>query len=159
MPYEINSSPEETADLFKSFHRAVDSRTRHRLIDEAPLPSGCVLSFKVARSETHDQDRINLPKDLALSMDRVWGRVISLREEKESANTETKACANVLLKIPFWDSKVNAYRSFFARTNAYFSNFAPRQPDSMSWNLVRGDIISGLLQRPFIPPSIPFAPE
>ena len=119
MPYEIDSTPDYTTDLFKSFHRAPDFRSKHRLIAEAPPPGGFVLSFKVARSDARDQDWVDLPKALALSMGRVWGRVISLREGSDSANTETRARDNVLLWIPFWGSKQGAYRSAFARTNAF----------------------------------------
>ena len=153
MPYEIDSLPSDTADLFRSFHRAPDASSKRKLILDAPLPEGCGISLKMPRSDTLDQDRINLPQSVARSMDRVYGRVISIREERDSANTLTRASANVLLRISFWDANAYAYRSFFVRSNAYFSNFAPRQPDQMSWNLVRGDLITGILQRPFIPPT------
>ena len=152
MPYEIESTPTETADLSRSPHRAADASTRRKMISGAPLPVGCNVSLKNSRSEVLDQDRINLPQSVALSMDRVYGRVISIREERDSANTLTKASANVMLRIPFWDANAYAYRSVFVRSSAYFSNFAPRQPDQLSWNMVRGDLITGILQRPFIPP-------
>ena len=152
MPYEITSLPADTADLFRPFHRAPDAAIRRRLIVDSSLPEGCEVSLKVSKSETHDQDRLNLPQSIALSLDRVWGRAISIREETDTANTDTRASANVLLRIPFWDAKAYAYRPVFVRSTAFFSNFAPRCPDNMKWNLVRGDLISGILQKPLIPP-------
>ena len=153
MPYEITSTPWETAKIFKDLHRAEDFAARQRILLTAPLPEGCSATLKTPRSETLDQDRLNLPKDLAYSIDRVWGRVISLREEKvNSANTLIPGCADVLLRIPFWGGYKSAYRSVFVRTSAYLSNFAPRTPDHMDWTIARGDIVSGIVMRLTIPP-------
>ena len=88
MPYEITSTPRDTADIFNDLHRAEDFTARQKVLLAAPLPDGCNTTLKTPKSETFDQDRSNLPKELAYEIDRVWGRVISLREEKvNSANT------------------------------------------------------------------------
>ena len=147
MVYEILKIPEDTADLFRSFRAAPDFTIRRRLIRDAPLPKGCTFSLKVNRSETLDRDRINLPLEVARAMGKVWGVVISIRGGTDSANTDSPASGQILPKIPFWGNDRLAYRSVFVRSAAYFANFTPRQPDNLSWNITRGDVISGLLQR------------
>ena len=149
MVYEIRSTPLDTAELLKSLHAAPDLATRNKMIQESPLPRGCSISLKREKSDLHDQDRICLPRLLALEMDRVWGVIVAIKPETFSANSFSPACAQVLLKIPFWDDDAHSYRSFFARTSAYFANFAPRCPDNMAWTLSRGDVVSGILQRLF----------
>ena len=148
MVYEITSTPRETADLFRSFHAAPDTATRRSLIEEAVLPSNSRVELKVKGSAVFDQDRINLSRSMAKQIDKVWGLVVSLRPEVTSANTDSPACAQVLIRIPFWDQTAYAYRSLFARINTFFADFAPRQPDSLDWAISRGDIVCGLVQRP-----------
>ena len=156
MVYEYTTSPEEIATLFREFHRAPDFVTRQRLIRDSTLPKDCNISLKIARSKTHDQDRINLPKSITSLLDKVWGVVISLRKEDDSANTDTPASAHVLLKIPYWDGEKQAYRSVFVRTIAFFGNFCPQRPDKALWSIRRGDIVCGLLQRLHTYPIPPF---
>lgn len=151
MVYEVKTTPRDIADLFRSFHNAPDYATRQRRMETAELPSGSRIELKVDRSETMDQDRLCLPKDMALSIDKVWGLVVSLRPENSSANTNSPACAQVLLRFPYWEEKAYGYRSVFVRVNAFFADFAPVQPDKLDWTLTRGDIVCGLVQKPLIP--------
>ena len=147
MVYEYITSPEDIATLFKEFHRAPDFVSRQRAIREAPLPKDCNIALKIPRSKIHDQDRLNLSKSMASLLDKVWGIVISIRGEEDSANTDTPASANVLLKIPFWDDESRCYRSIFVRAIAFFAGFCPRISTNSAWSIKRGDIIFGILQR------------
>ena len=153
MVYELPSLPLGTSDLFRSFHRESDYHARRMLMETDLLPSGCAIELKVAKSDVFDQDRVNLPKAMAMSIDKVWGVVVSLKEEtaNPSANTNSPASAQILIRLPFWDQALYGYRSFFARVTAFFADFAPRQPDNLAWTVTRGDVVCGLLQRPKYP--------
>ena len=59
-------------------------------------------------------------------------------------------CAQVMLRLSWWDSASENYRSVFARTSAYASHYTPRTASKRGCNLVRGDIISGIIQKPLI---------
>ena len=145
--YELQSTPLDTAQLFRPFHRESDRQARRILMENAPLPSGSRIELKVERPCVFDQDRLNLPRKIAMQMDKCWGRVISISDVNASANTDTPACAQVLIHIPFWDYETCAYRSVFTRIDAFFADFAPRQPDDLHWAITRGDIVCGIIQR------------
>ena len=91
------STPSETAGLFRSFHAATSRAARDVLVSRAPLPRGSSVVFKIEKSATHDQDRLNLSKSHAESIDKVWGMVIGIKDAFYSANTLTPACIQVLL--------------------------------------------------------------
>ena len=151
MVFETIYQPGDTAAIFHALHRAENFTDRNRLIGESPPTKGCSISPKMKNSDTHDQGRICLPQSLAAEIDKVWGVVIALKPEGYSENTLSPARAQILLKIPFWDKASSSYRSFYARTSAYFANFAPKCPDNLSWAITRGDIVSGILQKLEIP--------
>ena len=151
MVYKIFSSVEDFANLFRSFHYAPDTDARSRLVKSAPFPPGTSVTFKVKKSETLDQDRIHLPLALTSRLDRVYGIIASIKPSYKSANTHYPACAQVLLRLPWWDDDSKASRSLYVRTNAHTAGFAPRIAHNASFTMRRGDVITGLIHRPSSP--------
>ena len=99
------TDPTDTAELFRSFRAAPSRAERDRLVSLAPLPKGSTVVFKIDKSATHDQDRINLSRGHASSIDKVWGMVVGIKEADHSANTLTPACIQVLLTGGARDSR------------------------------------------------------
>ena len=149
MTYERYSDPADTAALFRSFRTAPTKAARDALVKCAPLPVGSSICFRVDKSETLDQDRLNLPKGHAASMDKVRGIVAAIKDASSSANTHTPACLQVLPKISWWGREESRNRSVFVRTNAYSAGFTPRVITCHPHNVARGDIIFGLIHRLF----------
>ena len=115
MVYEITSKPADAAELLRSFPRAPGFLPRTRLINDAQLPKACSISLKISNPDTHDQDRIWLPKSIDVEMDKVWGLAASIWPRIFSADAPSPASAQILLKIPFWGDGQYAYRPFYAR--------------------------------------------
>ena len=136
--------------MFKRFDAIKGLSDQDKFVKTAPLPVGCRITFRDRLNVNHDQNRIHLSRADAEKYDRVWGVVVSLKPEKadkRSKNTETPVCAQVMLRISWWGPSSEAYRSLFVRTSAYAANWAPRNNAHTSCNLVRGDLISGVIQR------------
>ena len=123
--YEIASAPKEAADLFRPVRAAADYDSRRRLLGSAELPSGSRVDLKVARSGTIDQDRLNLPRSMAMQIDKVGGSLVSIRPEGSSANTNSPACVRFMVRISYCGYSARGYRSFFVRMGA-FSRISPR---------------------------------
>ena len=148
----IHSTPADTAAMFKRFDAIKGLTDQDKFVKSAPLPVGCRITFRDRLNKNHDQNRIHLSRSDAEKYDRVRGVIVSLKPEKDenrSKNTETPVCAQVMLRISWWDPSSEAYRSMFVRTSAYASNWTPRDNARTSCNLVRGDLISGIIQRLF----------
>ena len=145
MVYKIFSSVEDFANLFRSFHYAPDAEKRSQLVKNAPFPPGTTISFKVKNSETLDQDRLHLPLSIASRIDRVFGVIASIKPSVTSANTHHPACAQVLLRLPWWGDASKASRSMYVRTNAHTAGFAPRIAHNATFTMRRGDIVSGII--------------
>ena len=148
MVFTVFSSPADTAALFRRIHAAPDRQSADRIIRDASLPRGSSLSLKIKKSETHDQDRINLGKTMTDHMDKIWGVVIHLADAFGSANTWTPACAQIMFKFVWYDDFDECNRMIFLSTSAYSSTFAPRVISDQSRTVKRGDFVCGLLQRP-----------
>ena len=147
MVYNVWSTPADTAQLFRDFHSAPNRVERGRLIRAAPLPAGAVLSLKQSKSETLDQDRLNLPKAFAERVDRVFGVVTHINAAEDSANTWKPACAQVMTRFSWWGPYHRCKRSVFLRTNAYSAHFAPRVVSNQPRHLARGDLVTGLVRQ------------
>ena len=146
---QIHSGPEDTADMFRRFRAIPNITDNDNIVRSAPLPTGCRVTFKNRLNKDMDQDRLHLSRTDAERFDKVWGVVTSIKPDKTNspANTDTAMCAQVMLRLTWWDTGSEAYRSVFVRTNAYAAHYTPRRPNKKGCNLRRGDLISGLLQR------------
>ena len=145
---EIDSTPKESAQIMRWLRNAPDRVERNARIARAPLPSGSSISFKIENSTVFDQHRIHLSSEMASNMRRVWGTVVSLRNESISANTVTPASAQILLRLNWLDESQEKYRNFFVRCTAFSADYSPRIALGKPCTLRLGDIVSGVIEKP-----------
>ena len=144
-------SPRDAADLFRRIHAEPDRSLRNRISHTPALPPGGAIVLRVANSETLGQDRLNLSKEAAETLDRVYGMAIHVSPQTASANTTTPACSQILLRYSRWGPSEASYRSVFLRASAYSSQFAPRIVTDSPRNIARGDFTTCLLLRLITP--------